>query len=147
MSDDDIHTPKREYCSYSIEYRKEWGLLDLNGFSDEIRAFVFVGEVSSGWVARVRDHIREGQRTVARVTKVRKDKRSVDVSIKSVSEERRRETLQGWKNEQRAAQLLKIVADRNNWKDSQLTKMSSDLEETFGTFTVHSKRFPQILIF
>ena len=119
MSDDDIQYPEEgEYVVVTVSsIEKNGAYLDLNGFSDEIRAFVFVGEVSSGWVARVRDHIREGQRTVARVTKVRKDKRSVDVSIKSVSEERRRETLQGWKNEQRAAQLLKIVADRNNWKN------------------------------
>ena len=135
MSVDDILYPEEgEYVVVTVSsIEKNGAYLDLNGFSDEIRAFVFVGEVSSGWVARVRDHIREGQRTVARVTKVRKDKRSVDVSIKSVSEERRRETLQGWKNEQRASQLLKIVGDRNNWKDSELVKMSSQLEETFGT--------------
>ncbi len=135
MSDDDIQYPEEgEYVVVTVSsIEKNGAYLDLNGFSDEIRAFVFVGEVSSGWVARVRDHIREGQRTVARVTKVRKDKRSVDVSIKSVSDERRRDTLQDWKNEQRAAQLLKIVSERNNWTDSELENMSSELEQTFGT--------------
>ena len=135
MAVNDIQYPQEgEYVVVTVSsIEKNGAYLNLNGFSDDIRAFVFVGEVSSGWVARVRDHIREGQRTVARVTKVRKDKRSVDVSIKSVSEERRRETLQDWKNEQRAAQLLKIVGDRNNWKDSELVKMSNELEETFGT--------------
>jgi len=134
MADDFQYPEEGEYVVVTVSsIEKNGAYLDLNGYSDEIRAFVFVGEVSSGWVARVRDHIREGQRTVARVTKVRKDKRSVDVSIKSVSDERRRDTLQNWKNEQRATQLLKIVAERNNWDKSELERMTSELEQTFGT--------------
>ena len=134
MSENIQYPEEGEYVVVTVsEIEKNGAYLNLNGYSDEIRAFVFVGEVSSGWVARVRDHIREGQRTVARVTKVRKDKRSVDVSIKSVSDERRRDTLQDWKNEQRAAQLLKIVGERNNWDEAELRRIGLELEETFGT--------------
>jgi len=111
---------------------KNGAYLSLQGYSDDIRAFVFIGEVSSGWVARVRDHLREGQRTVARVTRVRKDRLSVDVSIKSVSDERRRETLQDWKNEQRASQLLRIISERAGWSDSEYDSMGLQLSETFG---------------
>ena len=59
--------------------------------------FVFVGEVASGWVKNIRNHIRVGQRVVAKVIGVKKDRERVDLSIKSVSEERRRDTLQSGK--------------------------------------------------
>ena len=67
------------------------------------------------------------QRVVAKALKVRKDKKSVELSIKSVSDERRRDTLQRWKNKQRASQLLRIVGERSGWDDAKVTQMNSEL--------------------
>ncbi len=133
MSDEIEYPEEGEFVVVNVQgIEKNGAYLSLQGYSDDIRAFVFIGEVSSGWVARVRDHLREGQRTVARVTRVRKDKRSVDVSIKSVSDERRRETLQDWKNEQRASQLLRIISERVGWPEEEYESMSTQLSDTFG---------------
>ena len=48
---------------------------------------------------------------------IKKDRDSISLSIKSVSEERRRGALQSWKNEQRATQIMKVAADRIGWKE------------------------------
>ena len=95
--------------------------------------FIFIGEVASGWVKNIRSIVREGQRVVAKVIKVKKDKRSVELSIKSVSDERRRDTLQRWKNRQRAGQLLRIVGERSGWDDSKIAEMNTELSETYGS--------------
>ncbi|HII87071.1 MAG TPA: translation initiation factor IF-2 subunit alpha, partial [Candidatus Poseidoniaceae archaeon] len=44
--------------------------------------------------------------------RTRKDGTSLELSLKSVSEERRRDRLQEWKNEQRAHQLLKVLGEK-----------------------------------
>ncbi len=112
--------------------RENGAYLTLDGYDDR-EGFVFIGEIASGWVRNIRNHIREGQRVVAKSLKVRRDRKSVELSIKMVSEERRRDTLQLWKNEQRANQLLRIVGERSNWRDDEIATYTNDLTESFGT--------------
>ena len=50
--------------------------LNLVGYDRE--GFVFIGEIAAGWVKNIRGHVRVGQRVVGKVTRVRKDRKSVD---------------------------------------------------------------------
>ena len=121
-----------EFLVCTITSVKQNGVyVDLDGYPGR-EGFIFIGEVASGWVKNIRSIVREGQRVVAKALKVRRDKKSVELSIKSVSDERRRDTLQRWKNKQRASQLLRIVGERSGWDDAMLQQMSSELVETYG---------------
>ena len=91
--------------------------------------FVFVGEIAAGWVRNIRAHVREGQRVVAKVIQVKR----VELSLKSVSEERRRDTVQAWKNEERANQIMRVASERVGWDDNKSTEISNSMIETFGT--------------
>ena len=73
-------------------------------------AFIHLSEVATGWVKYIRDHIREGQKIVARVLRVHATKRQIYLSLKRINDHQRREKIQSWKNEQRAARLLGLVA-------------------------------------
>ncbi len=122
-----------EFLVCTVKRVKENGAyLTLDGY-DEREGFVFIGEIASGWVRNIRAHIREGQRVVAKAMRVRRDRLSVELSIKAVNEERRRDTLQRWKNEQRATQLLRIVGDRAKWEQGEVGKKGNELTEAFGT--------------
>ena len=132
MSKQDAWPEIGEFLVCTIGTVKQNGVyVDLDGYSGQ-EGFIFIGEVASGWVKNIRSIVREGQRVVAKVIKVKKDKRSVELSIKSVSDERRRDTLQRWKNKQRAGQLLRIVGERSGWDDAKIAEMSTELSETFG---------------
>jgi translation initiation factor 2 subunit 1 len=121
-----------EFLVCTITTVKQNGVyVDLDGYPGR-EGFVFIGEVASGWVKNIRSVVREGQRVVAKALKVRRDKKSVELSIKSVSDERRRDTLQKWKNKQRAGQLLRIVGERSGWDDAKITQMNLELVQTFG---------------
>ncbi len=82
----------------------------LDQFNDR-EAFIHLSEVAPGWVKFIRDHLREGQKIVARVLRVDPGKGQVDLSLKRINDHQRREKIQGWKNEQRAARLLAVVAE------------------------------------
>lgn len=73
-------------------------------------AFIHLSEVATGWVKYIRDHIREGQKIVARVLRVDPAKNQVDLSLKRINDHQRREKIQAWKNEQKALRLLALVA-------------------------------------
>ncbi len=73
--------------------------------------FCHIREVASGWVKRIRDHIREQQRLVFKVNGVDEKKGHVDLSLKAVNDHQRRETIQAWKNEQKADKLVEMFAE------------------------------------
>ena len=73
-------------------------------------AFIHLSEVATGWVKYIRDHIREGQKIVARVLRVDPSKGQIDLSLKRINDHQRREKVQAWKNEQRALRLVDQVA-------------------------------------
>jgi translation initiation factor 2 subunit 1 len=89
-------------------------------------AFIHLSEVATGWVKYIRDHIREGQKIVARVLRVDPSKKQIDLSLKRINDHQRREKTQQWKNEGRALRLVEQVA--------QSLKITGDQSaDLFGT--------------
>jgi translation initiation factor 2 subunit 1 len=106
-------------------------------------AFIHLSEVATGWVKYIRDHIREGQKIVARVLRVDPAKSQIDLSLKRINDHQRREKTQQWKNEGRAlrlveqvAQSLKITVDEAS--DLFGTTLVEKYGSLFGAFEVAS---------
>lgn len=96
--------------------------------------FVHIREVAPGWVKRIRDYVREKQRVVCKVQGVDTKKGHVDLSIKATNEHQKRETIQAWKNEQKADNFLKILAEREKTTPEKLLEQYGRmLIEKFGT--------------
>ena len=74
--------------------------------------FIHVAEIATGWVKRMSDYVRDGQRIVCKVMKVEEAKGHIDLSLKKVNAHQKREKIQDWKNEQKAVKLIEIVAER-----------------------------------
>lgn len=115
------------------EVKQNGAYVSINGY-DNVNGFIFIGEIASGWVKNIRGYVRDGQRVVCKVLREGKsDKDTFELSLKSVSEERRRDTLQAWKNEQRATQLLKVIGEKLDWDKDQIHELELELSSVFGT--------------
>jgi translation initiation factor 2 subunit 1 len=115
------------------EVKQNGAYVSLNGY-DKTNGFIFIGEIASGWVKNIRGYVRDGQRVVCKVLRRgRKDLNTYELSLKSVSEERKRDTLQAWKNEQRATQLLKVIGEKVGWSDEEIQESDFELSLAFGT--------------
>ena len=112
------------------EVQKNGAYVKLDEYND-LEGFIFIGEIASGWVKNIRSVVREGQRVICKTIGVRKDGTSIELSLKSVSEERRRNRLQEWKNEQRAKQLLKVMSEQLSWSADKLQKTEEELAMSF----------------
>ena len=134
MSDaNELWPEEGELLVCTVKGVKENGAyLNLNGYGER-EGFVFIGEVAAGWVKNIRAHLREGQRVVAKVVNVKKDRQRVDLSIKAVSAERKKDTLQTWKNQQRASQIMRVAAERANWDAEKTEAISEEMIEQFGS--------------
>jgi len=134
MTDNSISPPEEgELVVATVKNVKQNGAyVDLDEFPG-IEGFIFIGEIASGWVKNIRGFVREGQRLICKVMRTRKDGTSLELSLKSVSEERRRARLQEWKNEQRAHQLLKVLGEKVSWNPDEIEEHGNELIDAFGT--------------
>ena len=73
---------------------------------------IHVSEVASTWVRNIRDHVREEQKTVARVLRVDQTKGHIDLSLKRITEQQKRDKVQEWKRAQKAEKLLGLAAKK-----------------------------------
>jgi translation initiation factor 2 subunit 1 len=72
--------------------------------------FIHIAEIATGWIKRIRNHIKEKQKVVCKVMHVDMVKDHVDLSLKRVNEHQKREKIQEWKNAQKSHKLLERVA-------------------------------------
>jgi translation initiation factor 2 subunit 1 len=96
--------------------------------------FIHISEISTGWVKRMSDFLKEGQRIVCKVIDVDPSRNRIDLSLKSVTDHQRREKIDEWKNEQRAQNLLAILAHRLGWSvEDCYEKFGKKLIKNFGS--------------
>ena len=87
--------------------------------------FIHIAEITTGWVKRIRNHIKEKQKVVCKVMHVDKAKDHVDLSLKRVNEHQRRDKIQEWKNTQKSEKLMEMVA-------KQIGKTTEQCYQNFG---------------
>ena len=134
MSNDNLPSPEEgELIVATVTSVKQNGAYVTLDEYPGTEGFIFIGEIASGWVKNIRGFVREGQRVICKVMKTRRDGSSLELSLKSVSEERRRDRLQEWKNEQRALQLLKVLGEKVGWTEEGTSQYANELTQTFGT--------------
>ena len=96
--------------------------------------FIHISEIATGWVKRIRNHVREKQKVVCKVMHVDKAKKHIDLSLKRVNEHQRRDKIQEWKNNQKAEKLFEMLADSLGKTVEQCYKeFGSDLIKKYGS--------------
>jgi translation initiation factor 2 subunit 1 len=96
-----------------IEEIEDFGVfVDLQEYEDK-QGLIHISEVASGWIKNVRDHVREGQTVVCKVLDVDRSSQQIDLTLKDVNEHQHKETIQRWKNEQKADNWMSLAFGEN----------------------------------
>ncbi|MFO7792685.1 MAG: translation initiation factor IF-2 subunit alpha [Candidatus Saliniplasma sp.] len=135
MADNDYEWPSDgELVIGHVKTVKDFGaFLELEEYGDK-EGFIHISEISSGWVKRIKDYIREGEKRVCKVLNVDRRKGHIDLSLKQVNEHQKREKIQAWKNQKKAEKLLQIVAEGLDWDlDKCYDEFAIELSEEFGS--------------
>jgi len=100
---------------------------------NNVEGLLHISEVSSGWVRNIREHVREGQKTVLKVLRTDLEKKHVDLSLRRVSEREKKDKLLEWKQENRGRRLLDLVAEKMKVpSEDAYQKIGTLLEDKFG---------------
>jgi translation initiation factor 2 subunit 1 len=99
---------------------------------DNKEGLIHISEVASGWVKYIRDHVREGQKIVCKVLDVNPKRGHIDLSFKDVNDHQRRETIQLWKNDQKAKKWLQFAADKINMQPEDVQDLEDLIRDEYG---------------
>ncbi len=106
-----------------IKVQNYGAFVSLDEYPDR-EGFIHIAEIASGWVKRIRNHIKEKQKVVCKVMSIDKSKGHVDLSLKRVNDHQKREKIKEWKNNRKAARLFEMLAE----------ELGKTIEECFDSF-------------
>jgi translation initiation factor 2 subunit 1 len=106
--------------------------VDMEGY--EHRGLVHISEVASGWIKNVRDHVSVGRTVVAKVLEVDESAQQVDLSLKDVNEHQRKQTIQKWKNQQKADKWMELAFGEDHGRDDVVEALSVEYESLYEAF-------------
>ena len=96
-----------------IKVQNYGAFVSLDEFPDK-EGFIHIAEIASGWVKRIRNHIKEKQKVVCKVMHVDMSKGHVDLSLKRVNDHQKRDKIKEWKNNQKAFRLMEMLSEALN---------------------------------
>ncbi|WEU39634.1 MAG: translation initiation factor IF-2 subunit alpha [Candidatus Odinarchaeum yellowstonii] len=98
-----------------------------------LKGFIHLSEIASSWIKNIRNFVKEGQKIVTKVLKVNKEKKQIDLSLRRVTEQQKREKIQAWKRAQNAEGILRLAANKlGKTLDEAYQQVGWRLEDKYG---------------
>jgi len=99
---------------------------------ENLEAFLHISEIAPRWIKNIHEFVSEGQRTVAKVHHIDKQKNQVDVSLKRVSDEEKRRKLEQVNFEKRAERLIEVAVSSIKAKKPDAEEVKEKIREEYG---------------
>jgi translation initiation factor 2 subunit 1 len=81
-----------------------------------VDGFLHVSEVASKWIRNIGDYVKENQRVVVKVLGVEPGKNVVDVSLRRVNENERKQVLEFYNSNKKAERMIEIASKKSKTK-------------------------------
>lgn len=116
-----------------------------------IEGMIHISEVSRRWVKDIKKVIKPGQKIVALVVRIDREKGHLNLSLKKVNKYDAEEKLKVFKREQKADKMLRVVAKKLGMKldeayDKIGFKLQKEFEEMFKAFQEAALEGEEVLI-
>ena len=95
--------------------------LELDEY-DGVQAYCHISELSNSWVKNIKSLFRVGEKVVGKVIRVDHRNKTVDISIKRVTEEHKKIKLQMWKKYNTAINYIKLAARQLKLDEEEILK-------------------------
>jgi len=114
---------------------------------DNMKGFVHISQVSSGWIKNIRNFVKEGQMRAAKVQNIDRVKKQIDLNLTKVSSSAQRAKINQFKQLKRERKLIEALAKRQKksfdiaWDNvaEPLIKKYGSLIDGFKEISLHGK--------
>jgi translation initiation factor 2 subunit 1 len=106
--------------------------VDLDEYNN-MNGFLHISEISTGWVRNIERVAKPQQKMVLKVIRAERSRREVDLSLRQVTNEEKRNKLIEWKKKERAITIMGMVKKKLQLGDVQFDDISAKMEKEFGS--------------
>jgi len=101
---------------------------------NNIRGFIHISNVASGWIKNIRNFVREGQVRAAKVVSINREKGQIDLSLTKLSRQDERARIEEWKQLKRGKKFIEMLAKENKRDfESVWMEIAEPLTAEFGS--------------
>src|ERR1700687_1433608 len=101
--------------------------VDLDEYNG-MNGFLHISEISTGWARNIDRVAKVGQKLVLKVVRAEKSRREVDLSLRQVTNEERRNKLIEWKQKEKAMTILSMVKKKLVMDDREFSAVVPKLQ-------------------
>lgn len=94
---------------------------------DDMQGFLHISEIAPGWIRSVNKFVRDGEKKVLLVKKVNPARGDIDLSLKQVSNDQKKEKLKEVKKFEKGKTLLQSVKERAGLSDAELEGLEDSI--------------------
>ena len=94
---------------------------------DDLQGFLHVSEIAPGWIRSVNRFVREGEKKVLLVKKVNPQRGDIDLSLKQISKDQKKQKLKEVKKFEKGKTLLQNVQEKANLSDEDIEKLEDSI--------------------
>jgi len=100
---------------------------------DEIQGFLHISEIAPGWIRSVSRFVKDGEKKVLLVKKVNAKRGDIDLSLKQVSKDQKKQKLKEVKKYEKGKTLLQNVQEKTKLSDEEIEKLEDDIYSKFDS--------------
>ncbi|MDH3695896.1 MAG: S1 RNA-binding domain-containing protein [Nitrosopumilus sp.] len=100
---------------------------------DDIQGFLHISEIAPGWIRSVNRFVRDGEKKVLLVKKVNSQRGDIDLSLKQVSKDQKKQKLKEVKKYEKGKTLLQNVQEKAKLSDDEVEKLEDTIYSKFDS--------------
>jgi translation initiation factor 2 subunit 1 len=100
---------------------------------DDIQGFLHISEIAPGWIRSVSRFVRDGEKKVLLVKKVNAQRGDIDLSLKQVSKDQKKQKLKEVKKFEKGKTLLQNLQDKAKLSDDEIEKLEDSIYSKFDS--------------
>jgi translation initiation factor 2 subunit 1 len=99
----------------------------------DIQGFLHISEIAPGWIRSVSRFVRDGEKKVLLVKKVNSQRGDIDLSLKQVSKDQKKQKLKEVKKFEKGKTILQNVKEKAKLTDEEIEKLEDSIYSKFDS--------------
>ena len=100
---------------------------------DNIQGFLHISEIAPGWIRSINKFVKEGEKKVLLVKKVTPGRGDIDLSLKQVSNDQKKQKLKEVKKFEKGKTLLQNVKEKAKLTDKDIEKLEDSIYSEYDS--------------
>ncbi len=100
---------------------------------DDVQGFLHISEIAPGWIRSINRFVKDGEKKVLLVKKINLKRGDIDLSLKQISKDQKKQNLKEVKKYEKGKTLLQNVQEKTKLSDEEIEKLEDIIYSKFDS--------------